>query len=102
MPTATQGCTEPGCGELVRRPGRCRRHSSERERYAGWRAERVGPNWEGVRATVLREERWCRHCGMLAQEVDHILPISQHGTSERANLQALCRDCHRAKTLSQT
>ena len=30
-------------------------------------------------------------------EVDHIVPLARGGANERANLQALCRACNRAK-----
>lgn len=33
-----------------------------------------------------------------AAEVDHIVPKAKGGSDEMANLQAICRPCHQAKT----
>ena len=57
-----------------------------------------GPGWERLRAQVLREEPTCRMCGAPACEVDHIVPVSDDGTSERSNLRSLCRECHWRKS----
>lgn len=58
------------------------------------------------RQRVLREEPLCRSCrsnGLVAEsvEVDHIIPLSQGGSSERSNLQGLCVPCHAAKTKAE-
>ena len=37
-------------------------------------------------------------CGARAVELDHITPLSAGGTHDPANLQPLCRSCHRRKT----
>lgn len=31
-------------------------------------------------------------------EIDHVVPLASGGTDTRGNVQALCTDCHRAKT----
>lgn len=50
-----------------------------------------------VRAEVLGDAK-CAACGSSdALEIDHIVPISRGGSSERDNLQALCESCNRAK-----
>ena len=56
--------------------------------------------WLRVRRKVLDAENWrCRRCRGYANEVDHILAMSQGGKAyERENLQTLCRDCHIEKT----
>lgn len=51
---------------------------------------------------TLREEvlaiGFCAHCKSTENlEVDHIRPVSLGGSSERDNLQALCRTCNRSK-----
>lgn len=33
-----------------------------------------------------------------ASEVDHIIPVSEHGTNELENLRAVCVNCHKVKT----
>ena len=35
----------------------------------------------------------------LAEELDHIVPISKGGTNDDDNLQMLCKECHYHKTL---
>lgn len=55
---------------------------------AGWRCEWCdGPGWRET-ATGLR-------CVL---DVDHIVRLVDGGTDDRANLQALCKSCHRLKT----
>lgn len=61
------------------------------------RIERVGPNWQAMRRRVLAEQPLCP-CGVPSEHVDHIVPVVRGGTSERDNLQALCRACHEEKT----
>lgn len=56
-----------------------------------------------IRKLVLLEEPLCRQClaegrTTQAREVDHIIPLEAGGTDDRANLQALCRQCHKQKT----
>jgi len=60
-----------------------------------------GNAWRGIRAQVLHEEPRCRACGAPAQAVDHIRPIALGGMHDRANLQALCKRCHRYKTTKE-
>jgi 5-methylcytosine-specific restriction enzyme A len=79
------------------------------QRSAGQQAQREHPlpsGWRRLRQLVLLEKPMCRVCraeGRVrpAQEVDHILPRSQGGRTERANLQPLCGPCHAAKTQAE-
>ena len=51
-----------------------------------------------VRAEILASDQTCESCGSKQNlEVDHIIPVSRGGTSDRENLQALCRSCNRRK-----
>lgn len=60
-----------------------------------------------IRYDVMRRDNFrCRLCGRSAAngielEVDHIIPISRGGTSDKDNLQTLCRDCNRGKGAKQ-
>ena len=52
-----------------------------------------------LRLRTLEKARYrCQHCRNAGRlEVDHILPVSEGGTDESFNLQALCPQCHLAK-----
>lgn len=53
----------------------------------------------------MRRDKWlCQVClshgrPTQATEVDHIRPKSHGGTDDADNLQAICRQCHKAKTV---
>jgi 5-methylcytosine-specific restriction protein A len=70
----------------------------------GPRQQGYDSEWEDVRATVLREEPFCRFClaagrHTAAEHVDHIKPLSQGGARlERSNLRPLCASCHGRRT----
>ena len=97
-----------GCRELVAGGGRCPAHAKERagivyEEYGSSHDRGYGQAWRGRRMAVLREEPLCRHCAEVgrvtaARDVDHIVPKALGGSDERANLEALCADCHALKT----
>jgi 5-methylcytosine-specific restriction endonuclease McrA len=48
-----------------------------------------------------RDDGMCRDCGAPATEIDHIGPPIDGDINHPDNLQALCNQCHRAKTLSR-
>ena len=55
---------------------------------------------------VASQQEWkCNHCRVLLDytyEIDHIVPLYKGGSNTTSNLQALCRNCHGKKTLSET
>lgn len=60
-----------------------------------------GRRWVTLRAAKLRSQPYCQHpnCHHLADEVDHITPISEGGDEWNwTNLASLCRPHHREKT----
>lgn len=63
-----------------------------------------GHAWRKLRTTILkRDGHQCQPCkrkGRLtaATQVDHIVPKAKHGTDHPSNLQAICDECHEAKT----
>ena len=76
--------------------------------HAAWKSSDrgYGAKWRKVRDLVLRSEPLCRTCsnaGRLtaATEVDHIVPKSQGGDDQVANLQPICRSCHNVKTQAE-
>lgn len=79
----------------------------------GWgdrksRQERgYGGSWDKARLAAMKRDNYlCQPCWSLgkvkpATEVDHILPKHKGGTDVPANLQAICKACHSAKTASE-
>jgi 5-methylcytosine-specific restriction endonuclease McrA len=59
-----------------------------------WRERRIPQ--EVREAVTARDGGRCRVCGAFADEIDH---IDGTNSSDPDNLQLLCADCHRAKTL---
>jgi 5-methylcytosine-specific restriction endonuclease McrA len=61
-----------------------------------------GRKLQAIRDRVLRENPLCEACGKrAAREVDHITPIYKGGDDnpyDDENRQALCDECHAAKT----
>ncbi len=63
-----------------------------------------GARWEKLRLVVLAGDGFmCRVCMARgrptpATQVDHIVPKARGGTDDPSNLQAICEDCHKAKT----
>ena len=54
------------------------------------------PIW--LRKEILERDRCCVSCGSFENlEIDHIIPVSKGGSSERENLQILCKTCNRKK-----
>ena len=60
-----------------------------------------------IRLEVLARDKYCcqscRLLGIITQavEVDHIVPICDGGSNSPSNLQSLCVECHRKKTLDE-
>ena len=50
---------------------------------------------------ILSFESKCAGCGMKAEsfQIDHIKPLASGGSNEMDNLQPLCKDCHKEKTI---
>lgn len=83
-------CNHPGCPKLSPGPY-CGDHAGP--------ARRRHPKWARVRRAWLAAHPRCEACGAPASEVDHITALADGGAElDPANLQALCRSCHRAKT----
>jgi len=66
----------------------------------------TGRRWVAIRARVLSANPLCAHCkraGIVraATEVDHVVPLTKGGTDQHDNLQALCSECHSAKSVTE-
>jgi len=102
-------CRKAGCNHLLDKPGYCQIHGTL---ASGWyvtsRATSTqrgyGAHWRKLREQTLERDRGlCQPCeaegrARLATEVDHRVAKSNGGNDELANLQAICRECHRRKT----
>jgi 5-methylcytosine-specific restriction endonuclease McrA len=76
-----------------------------RQTAAAWRWVYDDPRWPLLRDQVLSEEPLCRaSCGRAPAVVDHIRPHrgNEQLAFDRANLQAMCKPCHDAKTARET
>lgn len=59
---------------------------------------------ESVRKEVAASQGWrcfaCQHSLPSSFDVDHVLGRAEGGTNDLSNLQALCCNCHRSKTVA--
>lgn len=68
---------------------------------------RGGRPWRRKRDAVMARDLYlcqpCRAAGRIrqAEEVDHVVPQAEGGTDGLENLQAICRECHGAKTKAE-
>jgi 5-methylcytosine-specific restriction protein A len=97
-------CAHPGCPNLTN--GRyCEKHAKEEARRYNRHGrdpltnKRYGRKWKKVRAAFLAAHPLCETCvaeGRLtpATLVHHRRKVTDGGTSEEENLQALCAECH--------
>lgn len=82
------------------------RHEPEPVTYGQGRG---GRPWRRLRAQILERDGYLCQCLVckrrpvpkVAHEVDHIKPLAEGGTDDPNNLQAINRDCHKAKTLAE-
>lgn len=107
MPTAApKPCGQ--CGVLVR-DGTTRCAAHKRKAWDKPKADqgRGGRPWRRIRdAVLMRDAGLCQQClrkGLIAPgiEVDHVVALADGGGDDMDNLQAICHDCHRAKTLAE-
>ena len=78
-------------------------------KHEGSRHERgYGTAWDKIRKQIMQRDGYlcqpCRRQGRPtpAKAVDHITPKAKDGTDDPDNLQAICNDCHKAKTKAET
>jgi 5-methylcytosine-specific restriction protein A len=102
-------CLEPGCPDVATKRGRCDRHRRDLERERSRRRRETTGGifktklWLRRREQVLFEQPLCpgingNPCDRIAEEVDHITPLSQGGAPyRRDNLRGLCSPCHQER-----
>lgn len=94
MARARKACSNPTCPEL--QP--CPTHKPK-PWATSTRRQRLPRGWGRIRARILRRDPICKVCGNAASvEVDHIVAGDDHSD---ANLQGICKRCHREKTQAE-
>jgi len=102
-------CSYPGCGRLT-----ISRYCDEHRQIAGRHynkyqrdpntSQRYGRAWRRIRELYIQAHPICEQCEKegrltLAEEVHHILPLTDGGTHDEKNLMALCKSCHSRITI---
>lgn len=70
-----------------------------------WGHGRGGRPWRRLKDKILlRDKHTCQSCHRVGGELelDHIVNVAVGGTDDESNLQILCTDCHRVKTLDES
>ncbi|WP_101912729.1 HNH endonuclease [Megasphaera vaginalis (ex Bordigoni et al. 2020)] len=98
-------CRYPGCPNLTDGGVYCEKHEKVMQRrYEKFQrgyspGKRYGRAWKRIRDRYIGRHPLCEMCltnkrYIKAEEVHHIIPLSEGGTHEEANLMSLCRSCH--------
>jgi 5-methylcytosine-specific restriction protein A len=98
-------CTQPGCSVLVEagQGGRCGGHARQPFRSASHTVERIrGTHLQRLRKELFDRQPLCVLCEKagrvtIATIRDHIVALSDGGTEDAANTQALCHACNEDK-----
>jgi len=104
-------CAHPGCPALTNARF-CPAHAKQdAQEYAKYRRDpatrkRYGRAWKRIRDRYIAAHPLCEQCDVAgrivpAQEVHHIIPLSEGGTHAADNLMALCTPCHSGFTLAE-
>ena len=105
MPTSPKRpCSHPGCPRLTNSRF-CEEHAKqEAQRYERYQRDPTvkklyGRAWQRVRDRFIAAHPLCQRCKERskitpAQEVHHIVSLSQGGTHDETNLMVLCTSCH--------
>ncbi|MCP1652694.1 HNH endonuclease [Pseudomonas nitroreducens] len=94
------------------RNGFCEAHA---HLASGWnKAERgtaeqrgYGSDWRKLSKAIQQRDRYlCQPCLKLRRvspsvAADHVIPKAEGGTDDPDNLQAICAECHKAKTAAE-
>lgn len=103
-------CAYPGCSRLADSEQYCAEHQAlANKHYNQYERDpvtnkRYGRAWKRIRDRYIKVHPLCEEClkiGLLtpAEEVHHVLPLSNGGDNKTNNLMALCKSCHSRITL---
>lgn len=107
-------CRHRGCRTLSRNSnGYCDDHKDEAKAWVKKPVERSGRGgrpWRRLREQVLVRDGYLCQCDeckarampLVANEVDHIIPLAHGGTDALTNLMAINHDCHKRKTAADS
>ena len=109
MRSATRICSEPGCGSVAPRGGRCPSCRRQAERRRGTAASRgYGVRWAKNRSEFLRWFPVCVDCGGEAEVPDHDpIPraeLVRQGVADPDDwryLRPRCKRCHNRRTATE-
>jgi len=99
-------CRYPGCPGFAEEGEQyCEKHRKFMEKHyehfaRGYSADRrYGYKWKKIRDRYVKKHPLCEEClrhgrYVKAEQVHHIVPLSEGGSSEEYNLMSLCRSCH--------
>lgn len=91
MDKPLRACAFPGCPELIRHKGYCRRHNDR-----PGHAEHYDKDWENASAAFRQVNPACAICGRPTQETHHDSPVRTNARRrlDPANWIPLCVSCH--------
>ena len=94
-------CNAKGCPNIAVKDGRCVEHPK-----IPWEGRRGFEGYKGEylknRKRVLKEEPYCRACGVRpSTTVDHIVSKAEGGSDRRENLRGMCEVCHGRRSRQQ-
>lgn len=96
-----RACLEPRCPHPAAYRGRCKSHTTQRNRETVSANRRVynSKRWQLLRRHKLFNTPLCERCGHIATDVHHRHAIQAGGDPwSMSNLEALCHSCHSSET----
>lgn len=103
-------CSTPRCRNMATKKGKCDEHQPKarwNENGRRYKREMSGWEWDRVRERILKRDGYLclehkkRGVYVPGNEVDHIIPKEHGGTDDDSNLQTLCKECHKEKTIRE-
>ena len=112
---APRPCAHVSCDNLSTQTY-CQIHAADARPWAVERRKTPGKldyhtaAWQRKREWRLKRDHYlCQVClkkqppiFSAAYGVDHVIPVSEGGTDDEENLQAICRECHSLKTQKES